>query len=411
MKKVIAIAGVTAILLSGCSTLKKSRYNDDVYADPKEEKLEREKLAREQKKKAEEEAKKQAEELAAQKAKDDANPAYKTPSYSKDDYYDYEYASRIRRFNNPVYGLGYYDNYYTNYYWYNHNPAYYGTSIYTSYNWWGPSYYMGYGSNYGPSYGCGMNYNWGYGYPNYGYGYNPYGYGYNPYWSGYYNGYNHGYYNGWYGYPYGGGYSPYYNGWGYFNSYDNNSGYSTYAPRTSHDGGNSGRMSNPGVNASGDLTGKYIQSVLSQQESAPKFHPDAQPVKPIKTFDHSNQMSPSNMDGMPTEPRHNPDIYNNPKGNINQNSGDPQFNTNPIKISPKDNMNQNTNDPQFNNQPPIKTNDGPQPIKPIKTENPKNNFFESGSQPNFNRGYSSPAPSGGSSPRSGGGGGSSSRPR
>ena len=33
-----------------------------------------------------------------------------------DDYYDYEYASRIRRFNRPYYGFGYYDDCYTNYY-------------------------------------------------------------------------------------------------------------------------------------------------------------------------------------------------------------------------------------------------------------------------------------------------------
>ena len=106
MKKVIIIAGIFSLILSACTNNKLATYSDDIYANPSEERVEKARLAAEKKKKQEEEAKKEAEEraaeLAAQKAKDDANPAYKDPVYDKDDYYDYQYASRIRRFNNPV---------------------------------------------------------------------------------------------------------------------------------------------------------------------------------------------------------------------------------------------------------------------------------------------------------------------
>ncbi len=387
MKKVIIIAGITSLIFSACSNLKRTTYSDDVYVDPKEEKLEKERLAAEAKKQQEAAEKKRQEELAEQKAKDDANPAYKDPVYDKDDYYDYKYASRLRRFNNPVNGLGYYDDYYTNYYWYNGNPAYYGTSIYTSYNWWGPSY--GYGS-FGPSWGFGVGYNWGY---PYGYGYDPYGY--NAYWNGYYNGL----YSGLYGYPHY-GYNPYC-GWGYYNSFDSNSGYykTTYAPRTSHGGSNSGRMSNPGMNSAKDLSGKYIQSIKTQNESAPKFYEVSRPVRVNKNADnYGGGVSPSAPEVKPSEPRTNP-YYNNPtktnpKSEIN-NSGGTDINIgNPQPVKPS----------------PVKQAPQNEPVKPIKSEYPKGKIFESGGSPNFNGGQSNPAPSGGSTPRSSGSGGTS-RPR
>lgn len=402
MKKVIIIAGIISLLFGACSGLKHAVRNDDVYVDPKEEKLERDKLAAIQKQKEEEAEKKRQEELAAQKAKDDANPAYKDPVYNKDDYYDYQYASRLRRFNNPVNGLGYYDNYYTNYYWYNNSPAYYGTSIYSSYNWWGPSYSCG------PTFGLGMSYN--YGYPNYGYynpysyGYNPYYYGYNPYygynsyWQGYNNGYGQGYYNGYYGYP------PY-GGWGYYNSYDANSGYGkvTFAPRTSHGGTNSGRASNPGLNQNAEgYSGKYFQNVLSQQEASPKFIEVARPVKTTNANNYSGVFNSSEGNVQPTEPRtnpygNNPVNGNNPKNGIGNNGSEmPVNNTVPIKSNP------------------IKTdNENAPKHSPIKTDHPKNNLFDSGVQPAFNGGMSSPSSGGGNSPspRGGNSGGGMNKPR
>jgi hypothetical protein len=55
-----------------------------------------------------------------------------------EDYYDYSYTSRLRRFNSKDNTWSYYDPYYTNYYWYNNsNPGYFGNSVYSTYHWWG----------------------------------------------------------------------------------------------------------------------------------------------------------------------------------------------------------------------------------------------------------------------------------
>ncbi|MEZ5067957.1 MAG: hypothetical protein R2847_05455 [Bacteroidia bacterium] len=147
--------------------------------------------------------------------------------YNDDDYYDYAYTARLRRFYRPMWGYGYYDSYYTNSYWYDYNPYNWGVSIYCGYNWWAPSFW------YAPTFtyfSWGYNpYNYWWSYPSYGYypsyyyGWNNYNYGYwNGYNNGYWNGYMDGYYNGYYGY------NPY-----YFNSYDyysyNNNIY--YGPR------------------------------------------------------------------------------------------------------------------------------------------------------------------------------------
>ncbi|MGZ3862933.1 MAG: hypothetical protein ACXVPN_11015 [Bacteroidia bacterium] len=199
---------------------------------------------------------------------DQNNPYYKDPNFNYDDYYDNAYAARIKRFQQPLYGTGYYDSYYTNSYFYNQNPAYYGNSIYNSYNmgyspygYYSPSaafnnyaynpYYNGYGGygGYGSGMAIGVGYGMGYGSSMYGsYGYNPYGMGYgcSPYGYGMgygYSPYGYGYspYGMGYGYnPYGyGGYSSPMYATGYYNSLDYNSGTYHYGPRGSHAGGNS----------------------------------------------------------------------------------------------------------------------------------------------------------------------------
>ena len=98
-------------------------------------------------------------------------------AYDPDDYYDYSYSSRIRRFHTDVYaGWGYYDPYFTNMYWYDYCPASWGLSIYLGYNWWWPSYYYRpyYYSPYWYDYG--FRYGWGW--------YGPY-YAWDPYCPGY----------------------------------------------------------------------------------------------------------------------------------------------------------------------------------------------------------------------------------
>ena len=89
--------------------------------------------------------------------------------YLTNDYYDYSFSSRIRRFHKPIYYSRYYSGIYTDYYWYNNDPFFCGTSIYYGYNWHSP-YYSYY--SYSPYY---FNY------------YSPYYYG--NYYS--YNGYHH----------------------------------------------------------------------------------------------------------------------------------------------------------------------------------------------------------------------------
>ncbi len=306
MKKLVVIFSLALVLMSSCISQKKgaSTYNDDVYANPKEDKIEDARIAAEKKKAQDAADKRYNDSIAAvqkaQKEKDDANPYYKDRPFKYDDYYDYEYATRVRRFNNNINGLGYYDNYYTNSYWYNSNPYNYGVSVYNGYSWWGPTYNS---YSYNPS----VNF-----YNNWGWGCNPgYGYysGYNPYMAGYAAGYNNGFYNGYYGYPYGYGYgSPYYggyynnpygyygyggyynnyynynnNGWGYYNAYDHNSSY-TYGPRSSYGGGNSRRTSNPGnsvVKREGfSDKDKFIASVAEQQVRETKFTDPVNPRTP-----------------------------------------------------------------------------------------------------------------------------------
>lgn len=140
--------------------------------------------------------------------------------YNTDDYYDYSYSARVKRFYDPVNGYGYYDPYYTNSYYYDYNPASWGVSIYLGYNWWAPSYAYYAPFSYG---GFGISFGWGYPYYGYGYGgypYYGYGYGY-PY-------YGYGYGCGYPSYGYGGCYNPC-----YYNSYDHYNSGVYYGPRGS----------------------------------------------------------------------------------------------------------------------------------------------------------------------------------
>jgi len=61
--------------------------------------------------------------------------------YQSDDYYDFSYSSRIRRFHRPMMlNYGFYSGFYTDYYWYNPDPFYWGSSIYSGYGWDYPYY-------------------------------------------------------------------------------------------------------------------------------------------------------------------------------------------------------------------------------------------------------------------------------
>ncbi|GIV29427.1 MAG: hypothetical protein KatS3mg028_0493 [Bacteroidia bacterium] len=147
---------VALVFFYSCSSLKQiSFYEDtDSYVNARQERKKKMEALALQKKQAEERQKHIQDSIAKEQEKMNNNPYYKEPNYNKDDYYDYEYAARIKRFYNPVSGLGYYDNWYTNY-------GFYGAPNY------GSSIYMGYG-NYSPYMGYG--YSWGNPYYSYGFG-------------------------------------------------------------------------------------------------------------------------------------------------------------------------------------------------------------------------------------------------
>ena len=136
------------------------------------------------------------------------------------DYYDYAYASRLRRFHSNSYMDSYYDPYYSNMYYYDYNPWSWGTSIYFNSGWYSPSF--------------GMSLGWGW--PSY-----SYGGGYGSYMNGYNDGYNDGYWAG------SGNYGGYYSDGGY----NGNSHYYGHRGSSGYRGGSSnGRTST----ASGGLT-------------------------------------------------------------------------------------------------------------------------------------------------------------
>ena len=462
MKKLVVISILAIVLMSSCVTQKMTTSTDDVYANPTEVKKEEARLASIRQQQQDVANKRYSDSLAnikmAQQAKDDANPAYKDREFKYDDYYDYEYATRVKRFNNNINGLSYYDNYYTNSYWYNKNPYNYGVSVYSGYSWWGNSYnnysynpqsnfYNSYGWNSSPSYGYnGYNpYNSsGYGYGNgYGNGYNN-GYNSYPYYgSGYGNSYGYGGYNpygGYYGnsYGYGNGYNN--NSWGYYNSYDHNSQY-TYGPRSSHGGGNGHRTSNVGMSTDTDNGGyynRYASSVVDHQNHAVKFEtlPNVRVTNesnPIRVdskgnvMENSNNIKPSiSYDNNGTAPvrngtiirnaEHKADVYTTP---INSNSHyieNDNNNNNNNGVIRNNNTYQNNNNtniyekPAYNTEPkPIRNQYDAKPVetKPIYQEPPRDNY----QQPNNNNNQT-PTNNGDSQPRnSGGDGGGGGRPR
>lgn len=408
MKHFVLISAIALVLLSSCATNKMATYSDDVYANPAIERAEDAKIASIQKAKEDAYRKRYNDSInnisLAQKAKDDANPYYKDREFKYDDYYDYEYATRVKRFDNSISGLGYYDNYYTNSYWYNKNPYNYGVSVYNGYSWWGNSYNN---YSYNPSVNFYNNNGWG---CNSNYGYN----GYNPYMSGYSSGfsfgYNNGYNNGYYGMPYGNyfgygngynngfgnsyGYNPYgyngwnngygNNGWGYYNGYDHNSSY-TYGPRSSHAGGNDRQSSNPGMRTTEDsYYNRYKNAVVEKQEKAVKFEPIS-PPKSNSSNGNSNPIRNNNGYFQTGEIKNN-----NPVRNVENSNTQPVRNNNNQQQEPVRDNNQQQE--PVRQQPVRNQNETPQYQQPTRQYEPQQ-------QPTNNGGNSQPTNNGGSRPR------------
>lgn len=214
MKKLVFLT-LSALMLLNVNSF--AQEFDDVYFDPTGE-----------------------DRFSEQAANVEAEPAIVEAAPDEDDYvsddidnYDYEYTSRIRRFNRPYTGFSYYGGCYVDRYYYDaYSP---GTSIYivnNRYNRWNRFNSFG---HYDP-----------YGYNSFANPYNPYNRWNNNYYNGYYNGYNNGYNNGWNNsYYYGNGFSNGYGSNNYFAASTPNSENYYYGARRTSASNASGSNSNP----------------------------------------------------------------------------------------------------------------------------------------------------------------------
>lgn len=148
---------------------------------------------------------------------DQEQEEYEYPDYFHDfdAYYNYLFSARLRRFHRPYYSYGYYNNYFTNMYWYELNPYMWGTSIYLNSSWMMPYEYGGWSGNFYAGLSMGFG-GYGMGWPYYNYGW-PYGFNYHNYYG---IGFNH--YASYHGYGY---YRDY-----YYNSHDRYSQYYRHRP-------------------------------------------------------------------------------------------------------------------------------------------------------------------------------------
>lgn len=234
---------------------------------------------------------------------------YYDDDYDMDNYYDYMYASRIRRFNRFNPGFAYYDPFYTNAYWYNYDPFLFGNSIYSSYSFFNPYVPWGWNTWSNPGFSVGWNswtgWNVGFGWNSW--GYNPYMYnnpwrwntwGYNPYYSPFaynpffYSPYNYGmgYMNGFNdGFAYGMMMNSMYNNPVYYNSYDQNTynyGNSVYYGANTGGGVGSGSgfsgMSSLSSNLGDKIGTNYQVADGGKVGSVSSPKPSVQTAKPVK---------------------------------------------------------------------------------------------------------------------------------
>ncbi len=268
------------IILSSCITIQTTSngFKDEIYYS--ENDYEKDNIFTEQ---AEEEVQAQVvveEEVVTQEEYDD--------SYRRDDYYDYGYSSRLRRFHGPQIGFSYYHNYYTNSFWYNSNPHNYGVSIYYGYNFWNPHY----NNYYNP---------WYHGYQ-YGYGYSHHYY--HPHHNNYWYGYNAGLYAS--------NSNP-----TYYNSFDNNSIY--YGPNVN----NNARTPQSFANKFNQQTPADIQNSLVKRPIKEEKIPSSVVRRPSQNANQSQSSSiknPTRVNTSISKPVYTKPVRNNskPASNVNK---------------------------------------------------------------------------------------------
>lgn len=254
--------------------------------------------------------------------------------FDYDDCYDYYYTTRLRRFHSPYLGFGYYNNYYTNSFWYSSNPYNCGVSIYYGYNFWNP-WHIDPWYNY--------HFGWGHHYPHHHWGYHNH-------WS-----YWHGYHNGYYAY----GHYP-----TYFNSYDNNSVY--YGVRQN----NNNRTPESFAN-------RYVKEVKERPSRYDFVNTNKEIEKPVYSGDRSpsrdNFNRPSNQSSTPSK-QENAWIHNAYK---------PSSNTHRPNNTAKPNTNYNRPSTDYNkpnNRPNSHVRNNSQSTSPSRN----NNSYKPSSSPSRN---------------------------
>jgi hypothetical protein len=324
---------VFAVFVSSCSTSNTAKKNtDDVYYNPKEaaQEVYKEKSSNNTSSANQnpiENYSQQGSSSNGSIANDNSNQRnnQNNSNFESDDYYDYSYSSRIRRFHNPnaVVASGYYDPWYTNMYYFDNNPFNFGTSIYTTYPFYSPAYTtiiytrpFGWGC----SFGLGTRWGWNpYGGWNNGwYGYDPF-YAWNNPWmwnSPFYNGWNNPYAwnNGWnnpYGWNNGWGFGGFNNGFNqgfaqgywngynqglmgsnYFNSYDRNSYF--YGRRNNVS--TSGRFDNSSGRVGQGIGDKYINAIATERDNVKNIS-TTNPILKEYISEKNDAIKQKNFDG------------------------------------------------------------------------------------------------------------------
>ncbi|MGI8891890.1 MAG: hypothetical protein ACR2GN_00380 [Bacteroidia bacterium] len=281
---------------------------------------------------------------------------YITNNYYTDDYYDYSYSSRIRRFHRPA-GFGYYSTYYTNSYWYDYYPPSYGVSIYVGYNCWPSPTCIRYPFYYG--YHCPRPYYYGY-YYNPGYYWHSYNYGYG-YNQGYWDGYHAGLYNGYYSQPY------------YFNSYDQTSYYygprgtagsnnATVPPTLATTYSNSVEKGEVPVNPVGhyDLSAEQVKNNTIKQDPKSNFY-----TSPVKAETTTGTVKPATKTDVTKTDQYTPAVKPAPQQPVKQ-----QPDTKPV-VPQQAPVKQQTTDPRPGNiksDPSPSEYSSPDPVTPTKPQ-------------------------------------------
>ncbi|MCP4553079.1 MAG: hypothetical protein GY834_13815 [Bacteroidetes bacterium] len=264
MKTKLALFSIPILFLSACSTTYYSSIPyDDIYYNGQDQVIANNSNYNEMEV--------YEDEYDSEYTEEDSQEIYQEeyPEYFNDSdaYYNFLFSARLRRFHRPYYSFGYYNNYFTNMYWYESNPYAWGSSIYLNTGWMLPYEYAGWSGNF---------------YRNYGWGFSGYGMGW-PY-------YNHGWPDyGHYGFGFG-GYTPYYgygNGY-YYNSLDRYSYYYRNNDRHRPTLGRTYNRPNRSQNSFGEM---YEQRTMASRQDRSKINNQRGDQRNTKSFGNKSLSS------------------------------------------------------------------------------------------------------------------------